>query len=149
MGRHGRTNDAVCTRTWSGAMRDGVGMGYVCEKHMHLKKQQNIRFDAEAEGKNSTTCELSPWGIEPYIARRGCPVPHFCTATGEVIDAWVKSDKNTKRKNYGMALKITVPYAFRLRNNGRGYSILIRFPSNLTRASFQAWNFNFFNFYLG
>ena len=34
--RHGKMNDAVCTRTWSGAMRDQVGMGYVCEEHLHI-----------------------------------------------------------------------------------------------------------------
>ena len=38
--RRGKMNDAVCTRTWSGAMRDNVGMGYVCERHASLVPTQ-------------------------------------------------------------------------------------------------------------
>lgn len=145
--RNGKMNDAMCTRTWSGAMRDGIGMGYVCEQHLHSVPTQASK---ERGDSNEQTCEDNNYGIKPFVKRQGCYTPEYCTAGVEVIDAWSKMDQNNKkRQNYGFAAKITIPAAFRQKNRATGYSILLRFPESVTRASFQSWNFNFFNFYNG
>jgi len=146
--RHGKMNDAQCIRTWSGAMRDGIGMGYVCEQHLHINPAA-LSGLAEPGPDGDETCEANPWGIKPFNVQPGCYTPEYCLAKVEVLDAWNRNDQNKKRKNYGFAAKITIPSQFRARNWNKGYSILLRFPQSVTRASFQSWNFNFFNFYHG
>jgi len=36
----GTVNDAICGRTWTGAAKDGVGMGIICEKHNPCEQQR-------------------------------------------------------------------------------------------------------------
>lgn len=140
--RHGKMNDAVCTRTWSGAMRDGIGMGYVCEKHLTL-----VPGSEHSNTVVENTCEENPWGIAKFIRRPACPRPAYCEAQSTVVDAWSKQDQNSGRTAYGFAIKISLSAEFKAINKQSGYSLLIRFPDTVKRASFQSWNFNFFNFY--
>lgn len=142
--QNGKMNDAICTRTWSGAMRDGVGMGYVCERHLTKIPQpqmNSMSFDIES------TCEENIWGIKPFKVRPSCPQPLFCEASVEVMDAWTRKDQNSKRIRHGVAIRVTVSETVISKSSGRGYSILVRFPETVTKASFQVWNMNFFNFY--
>lgn len=144
--RRGKMNDAVCTRTWSGAMRDNVGMGYVCERHASLVPTKAPKL--EMQNVRQSTCEENEWGIEPFKVRPGCDTPLYCEADIEVMDAWTRIlDKKNNRKTYGVAIKVTLSPTLMSKSIGKGYSILVRFPKTMTRASFQAWNINFFNFY--
>ena len=45
----GTTNDAICGRTWTGAQKDGVGMGIICEKHNPCEAE---RGDETVEWEN-------------------------------------------------------------------------------------------------
>lgn len=144
--RRGKMNDAVCTRTWSGAMRDNVGMGYVCERHASLVPTQAPKEMTNAA--RYSTCEENNWGIEPFTVRNGCEVPLYCEAEVQVLDAWTKKNANNK-KTYGVAIKVNLSSVLMSKSIGKGYSVLVRFPKTMTRASFQVWNINFFNFYEG
>jgi len=35
-------NDAICSRTWSGAKKNNIAMGHVCEERLHLSQTQHI-----------------------------------------------------------------------------------------------------------
>lgn len=144
--RYGRMNDAKCTHTWTGAMRDNLGMGYVCEKHTHLKPTQP---PITTPGKRESTCQENDWGVEEFKVKRGCPSPIYCEAGLEILDAWTRVDKGSGKKRYGIAAKINLSPVLYSKSRGKGYSVLLRFPKELTRASFQVWNVNFFNFYNG
>lgn len=38
MDKFGEFNDAICKKTWTGAERDNLAMGMICEKHAHVDK---------------------------------------------------------------------------------------------------------------
>ena len=45
-------NDAICGRTWTGAKKDGIGMGIICEKHNPCEQDRGDRT-VEFENKRS------------------------------------------------------------------------------------------------
>ena len=47
----GTVNDAICGRTWTGAQKDGVGMGIICEKHNPCEQDRGSK-PVEWESKN-------------------------------------------------------------------------------------------------
>ena len=132
--RRGKMNDAVCTRTWSGAMRDNVGMGYVCERHASLVPTQAPKEMTNAA--RLSTCEENNWGIEPFKTRPGCEAPLYCEAEVQLLDAWLKKNSQGKRV-YGVAIKVNLSSVLMSKSIGKGYSVLIRFPKTMTKASFQ------------
>ena len=70
--------------------------------------------------------------------RPGCRAPVYCETSIEIIDAWTRViDKRTKTKRYGLAAKISVSATLLSKARGQGYSILLRFPKELTKASYQ------------
>jgi hypothetical protein len=144
--RRGKMNDAICTRTWSGAMRDNVGMGYVCERHASLVPTQAPKEMTNAA--RLSTCEENNWGIEPFNVRPGCPTPLYCEAEVQVLDAWMKKNSNNKNV-YGVAIKVNLSSVLMSKSIGKGYSVLVRFPKTMPKASFQVWTIHFFNFYEG
>jgi len=146
--RHGLMNDSQCTKQFSGTMRENLGMGYVCERHANLIPTTAPQVTTDAA--KFSTCEENAWGIEPFKVSAGCRAPEYCETSIEIIDAWTRViDKRTKTKRYGLAAKISVSATLLSKARGQGYSILLRFPKELTKASFQVWNINFFNFYNG
>ena len=83
-----------------------------------------------------STCEENNWGIEPFKVRPGCPTPLYCEAEVQVLDAWMK--KNANKKNvYGVAIKVNLSPVLMSKSIGKGYSVLVRFPKEMTKASFQ------------
>ena len=73
--------------------------------------------------------------------RPGCSTPVYCETSIEIIDAWTRIiDKRTKTKRYGLAAKISVSASLLSKTRGQGYSILLRFPKELTKASYQGTN---------
>ena len=47
--KEGTVNDAICGRTWTGAAKDGIGMGIICEKHNPCEQD---RGDQTVEWEN-------------------------------------------------------------------------------------------------
>jgi len=41
--QEGTVNDAICGRTWTGAKKDGIGMGIICEKHNPCEQDRGDR----------------------------------------------------------------------------------------------------------
>lgn len=146
--RNGKTNDARCTIQFSGTMRENLGMGYICERHANLVPTQPPKV--EIDNDRFSTCEENEWGIQPFKVRPGCATPLYCQAEIEILDAWTRTvDRRTNTKRYGLAARVSVTSELLSKSKGRGYSVLLRFPQTLTKASYQVWNINFFNFYKG
>jgi len=132
-------NDAKCSSTNSGRVRDQNGMGYICE--YDASKVITEVSDANGRSVSDYVCDTN-LNVNPFRPKPGCARPLACKdgARLSIVDSWKVGQYHV---NYGFAAKVTIPDEL-----AKGsWSILIRFSNNRNRGNIQLWNAKFFNFY--
>ena len=75
--RNGKMNDAICSRTWAGGKKEGIGMGYICERHHPCEDKRS--------GTSFTGYKGPDYIIEPPTRISANEAKMACQAEG---DGW-------------------------------------------------------------